>query len=36
VWVHGEAAAIFGPGLVAEDLPGSIPRILQELRAAEA
>lgn len=27
-WAHGRAAAAFGPGLIAEDLPDSIPAIL--------
>lgn len=30
VWIHGEAAKRFGPGLVASDLPGMIPEILRE------
>ncbi len=33
VWLHGAAAAEFGLGLVAEDLPGILPRVLQKLRA---
>ncbi len=32
VWLHGAAAAAFGPGLIAEDLPEILPRILTELR----
>ena len=32
-WLHGAAAAEFGLGLVAEDLPGVLPRVLQKLRA---
>ncbi len=28
VWLHGEAAASFGPGLIAEDLPEELPRVL--------
>ncbi len=32
VWIHGEAAANFGPGLVAEDLIDYIPGVLRELR----
>jgi NAD(P)H-hydrate epimerase len=31
VWIHGAAAAIFGPGLIAEDLPDLIPRVLRQL-----
>lgn len=29
-WAHGRAAAEFGPGLIAEDLPERIPAILAE------
>jgi NAD(P)H-hydrate epimerase len=37
VWLHGAAAAAFGIGLVAEDLPGVLPRVLQALKTqAEA
>ena len=32
-WLHGAAASEFGLGLVAEDLPGTLPRVLQTLRA---
>ena len=28
VWLHGEAATQFGPGLIAEDLPEILPQIL--------
>jgi ADP-dependent NAD(P)H-hydrate dehydratase / NAD(P)H-hydrate epimerase len=28
-WLHGEAAAGFGPGLIAEDLPGLLPQALR-------
>lgn len=28
VWIHGAAAAKFGPGLIAEDLPDLLPEIL--------
>lgn len=31
VWLHGEAAAAFGPGLIADDLPGLIPQALKRL-----
>ena len=31
-WLHGAAAAEFGLGLVAEDLPDALPRVLQKLR----
>ena len=27
VWLHGEAASAFGPGLISEDLPEMLPRI---------
>jgi NAD(P)H-hydrate epimerase len=30
-WLHGAAAAEFGLGLVAEDLPNTLPRVLQKL-----
>jgi NAD(P)H-hydrate epimerase len=30
-WMHGEAARQFGPGLIAEDLPGLLPGVLQRL-----
>jgi NAD(P)H-hydrate repair Nnr-like enzyme with NAD(P)H-hydrate dehydratase domain len=33
VWLHGAAAAEFGVGLVAEDLPDALPRVLQRLAA---
>lgn len=32
VWIHGACALQFGIGLVASDLPGLIPRILQNLQ----
>ncbi len=31
VWLHGECANLFGPGLIAEDLPEILPRVLQHL-----
>ncbi len=33
VWLHGAAAAEFGPGLIAEDLPNQLPSILRKLKA---
>ena len=35
-WLHGEAAAAFGPGLVAEDLPDQLPGVLRRLAAGAA
>jgi hydroxyethylthiazole kinase-like uncharacterized protein yjeF len=35
VWLHGEAANEFGPGLIAEDLPEMLPRVYRRLFAAE-
>ncbi|PLC51121.1 bifunctional ADP-dependent NAD(P)H-hydrate dehydratase/NAD(P)H-hydrate epimerase [Pollutimonas subterranea] len=32
VWLHGEAATRFGPGLIAEDLPQMLPRVLRRLK----
>jgi NAD(P)H-hydrate epimerase len=34
VWLHGDAAAQFGPGLLAEDIIDALPRTLRRLRAA--
>ncbi len=34
VWMHGAAAATFGPGLLAEDLPDLIPGVLRQLACA--
>jgi hydroxyethylthiazole kinase-like uncharacterized protein yjeF len=33
VWLHGEAARAFGPGLIAEDLPEMLPRVYRRLFA---
>jgi NAD(P)H-hydrate epimerase len=32
VWLHGEAATAFGPGLIASDLPELLPKILKQLQ----
>jgi NAD(P)H-hydrate epimerase len=32
VWLHGEAAAEVGPGLIAEDLPEELPAVLGRLQ----
>lgn len=32
VWMHGEAARLFGPGLISEDLPHMLPRVWSELK----
>jgi hydroxyethylthiazole kinase-like uncharacterized protein yjeF len=31
VWLHGEAANVFGPGLIAEDLPETLPKVYRSL-----
>ena len=31
VWLHGACAAVFGPGLIAEDLPETLPQVLGRL-----
>jgi NAD(P)H-hydrate epimerase len=31
VWMHGAAAGLLGPGLIAEDLPGQLPAVLAGL-----
>ena len=31
VWMHGAAASLFGPGLVADDLPELLPKVLRQL-----
>ncbi len=33
-WLHGETASLVGPGLIAEDLTESLPRVLFGLREA--
>jgi NAD(P)H-hydrate epimerase len=32
VWLHGAAASAFGPGLIAEDLPEQLPKVLSGLQ----
>ncbi|MCC2109645.1 MAG: bifunctional ADP-dependent NAD(P)H-hydrate dehydratase/NAD(P)H-hydrate epimerase, partial [Hyphomicrobiales bacterium] len=36
VWMHGEAASLFGPGLIAEDLPETLPKVWRALAGAPA
>jgi len=31
VWLHGQCATLFGPGLIAEDLPEALPQVLRTL-----
>jgi hydroxyethylthiazole kinase-like uncharacterized protein yjeF len=31
VWLHGEAASTFGPGLISEDLPEALPEVYRRL-----
>jgi NAD(P)H-hydrate repair Nnr-like enzyme with NAD(P)H-hydrate dehydratase domain len=33
VWLHGEAATEFGPGLIAEDLAEALPAVYRRLFA---
>jgi NAD(P)H-hydrate epimerase len=33
VWLHGEAAHAFGPGLISEDLPEALPGVYRRLLA---
>tara|TARA_Y100000589_G_C26639167_1_gene421333 strand:- start:111 stop:509 length:399 start_codon:yes stop_codon:yes gene_type:complete len=35
VWMHGQAAKEFGLGLIAEDLPEIIPKVLKDLKTEE-
>jgi len=32
VWIHGDIAKKFGPGLIAEDIVKNIPNILKKLK----
>ena len=34
-WLHGAAAGLFGPGLIAEDLPETLPKVLAQLPRAK-
>ena len=34
-WLHGEAAASFGPGLIAEDICATLPVALASLKGAD-
>lgn len=34
-WLHTEAARSFGPGLIAEDLPEELPKVLRSLGCAQ-
>ncbi len=34
VWMHGEAARLFGPGLIAEDISEALPRVWAALLAS--
>jgi ADP-dependent NAD(P)H-hydrate dehydratase / NAD(P)H-hydrate epimerase len=34
VWLHGEAAREFGPGLISEDLPDALPAVYRRLLVA--
>jgi NAD(P)H-hydrate epimerase len=29
--LHGQAATLFGPGLIAEDIPEILPQVLQQI-----
>ena len=32
VWIHGEISRIKGPGLIAEDIPEMLPKVLKKLK----
>ena len=34
-WLHGAAASVFGPGLIAEDIAEALPAVLRRLRAGD-
>jgi hydroxyethylthiazole kinase-like uncharacterized protein yjeF len=36
VWMHGEAATRFGPGLISEDLPEMLPKVWAALAEADS
>ncbi len=36
VWLHGECANAFGPGLIAEDLAEVLPQVLARLHASNS
>ena len=36
VWLHGEAASDFGPGLISEDLPEQLPAVFRRLLSARS
>jgi len=36
VWLHGECASRFGIGLIAEDLPETLPQVLRDLHGSTA
>jgi ADP-dependent NAD(P)H-hydrate dehydratase / NAD(P)H-hydrate epimerase len=33
VWLHGQAATLFGPGLIAEDIAEILPQVLQQIES---